>query len=50
MTGSDKELQRVQGVTKGYKGFQCVQGVTRGFKGLQGVKGRFQEVKRGDKG
>ena len=50
MTGGDKELQRVQGVRKGYKGFQCVQGVTRGFKGLQGVTGGFQEVKRGDKG
>ena len=51
MAGDDKELQRVQGVTKGYKGFQCVTGGDKGFQGdSRGYGGGLQEVTRGDKG
>ena len=36
VTGDDK---RLQGVTRGYRGFKGLQGVTRGYRGLHGVTG-----------
>ena len=39
MTGGDKGLQGLQGVTEGDKGLQRV---TRGDRGLQGVTGAYK--------
>ena len=51
MAEGDKELQRIQGVTKCYKGFQCVTGGDKGFQGVtRGYGGGLQEVTRSDKG
>ena len=49
VTGGNKGLKRLQGVTRSYSGFQGVTGgykglqrVTRSYRGLQGVTGSYK--------
>ena len=35
-------LQRVTGVTRGYRGYMSLQGVTGGYMGLHGVTRRYK--------